>query len=460
MNTEPPKKVAFPGTAAARDGVVNTEAEGRPLNVPRVPRRLAAAPAPQLKERDQVHPAVVRKVEQRITAVPLNFKPQRKGLAGQHFLPLPDKGRRSRAAFIWFSALVLAPTIFSFVYYNYIATPQYVTEFRFTVKDTSASAAMTTPTSVLSMLGGSASSTTNDNFIVVDFLTSRQAAEEIDKRLKARALYSEPRIDWWSRYNRHGSIEDFARYWKTMVRSDYDVVTGIATAQVRAFSPQDSYNIASTLVSLSENLVNTMERRTQVDAVRYAEAEVNKAQDRLKKVRAQLTDYRKRFGIIDANASITASNSALVQSLRANLAQLETQLNSLQSQHLSDRAPTIISLKAQVQSTKEQLARTENEVGTSKSGSALSTIVGDYEQLNLDVQFAQTMVTSTMTALDQARATAAAQHIYIEPFVRPSLPESSTYPNVAQSVISVAASAFAIWLIGLLVIRSIRERFA
>ena len=245
-----------------------------------------------------------------------------------------------------------------------------------------------------------------------------------------------------------------------MVRSDYDVVTGIATAQVRAFSPQDSYSIASTLVSLSENLVNTMERRTQVDAVRYAEAEVNKAQDRLKKVRAQLTDYRKRFGIIDANASITASNSALVQSLRANLAQLETQLNSLQSQHLSDRAPTVLSLKAQVQSTKEQLTRTENEVGTSKSGSALSTIVGDYEQLNLDVQFAQTMVTSTMTALDQARATAAAQHIYIEPFVRPSMPESSTYPNVAQSVISVAASAFAIWLIGLLVIRSIRERFA
>ena len=108
MNTEPPKKVAFPGNAVARDGVVKTEAEGRPLNVPRVPRRLSAANAPQLNEHDQVHPAVVRKVEQRITAVPLNFKPQRKGLEGQHFLPLPDKRRHSRAAFIWFSAVVLA----------------------------------------------------------------------------------------------------------------------------------------------------------------------------------------------------------------------------------------------------------------------------------------------------------------------------------------------------------------
>ncbi len=460
MNSEPPKKARFQGSAVPRDRLVEAETGGKRLNVGRVPRRLAPANVPQLNERDQLHPAVVRKVEQRITAVPLNFKPQRRGLEGQDFLPLPEKAGRNWAGYAWFAALVLLPTILSFVYYNYIATPQYITEFRFTVKDTSSSTAMTSSTSILSMLGGSSSSVTNDNFIVVDYLTSRQAAEEIDKRLNARALYSKPNIDWWSRYDHHGSIEDFANYWKGMVKSDYDVVTGIATAQVRAFSPDDSYNIATTLVSLSENLVNTMERRTQEDAVRYAEAEVNKAQDRLKKVRARLTDYRKKFGIIDANASITASNSALVQSLRANLAQLETQLNSLQSQHLSEKAPTVLSLKAQVQSTREQLARTESEVGTVKSGAALSTIVGDYEQLNLDVQFAQSMVTSSMTALDQARATAAAQHIYIEPYVRPSRPERSLYPNVTRSVLAVGASAFAFWLIGLLIVRSIRERYA
>jgi capsular polysaccharide transport system permease protein len=67
---------------------------------------------------------------------------------------------------------------------------------------------------------------------------------------------------------------------------------------------------------------------------------------------------------------------------------------------------------------------------------------------------------NSLLAPAQARANAAAQHLYIAPFVRPSLPQSSTYPHRLQSVILVGAMAFAFWLTGLLVLRSIRERFA
>jgi capsular polysaccharide transport system permease protein len=245
-----------------------------------------------------------------------------------------------------------------------------------------------------------------------------------------------------------------------MVTAHYDPVTGIATAAVRAFSPQDALLIANSLVTLSEELVNQIANRSQRGNVRFAEAEVERAQGRLKNVQARMTEYRNRVGVINPTASVVASNSTLVQTMQGNLAQLQTQLETLKRQNLAPNAPAIVTLNNQIKSVKEQLQITEAAVGTSRDGTSLSSVMGEYEQLDLERQFAQAMVTSSMQALDQARANATAQHLYITPYVRPSQPRSSTYPKRFLSTAGVGALAFVFWLIGVLIVRSIRERFA
>src|SRR6185437_8798387 len=104
--------------------------------------------------------------------------------------------------------------------------------------------------------------------------------------------YSRPIADWWSRYNNTQPIEKFIPYWASMVSANYDPVTGLATAQIRAFTAEDAQLIARTLVSLAESLVNEIATRPQKDAVHYAENEVKRAEARLKEVQLQLTDYR------------------------------------------------------------------------------------------------------------------------------------------------------------------------
>ena len=89
-------------------------------------------------------------------------------------------------------------------------------------------------------------------------------------------------------------------YWQSMVTARYDLITGIADAQVRAFSPKDAQLIASTLVTLAEELINKIEKRSQEDAVRFAEQEVEKQKDSAyNEARESLTAYRNKFGIID-----------------------------------------------------------------------------------------------------------------------------------------------------------------
>ncbi|HVU19899.1 MAG TPA: hypothetical protein VHE09_04150 [Rhizomicrobium sp.] len=403
-------------------------------------------------------PASARRIEQRLTVttrrLPLVDRPQHVLLPGQR-----TRKERSYVGLIGFIVCVVVPVIFASIYYGFFASDQYVAEFRFSVQDTS-STASTVPNGLTAILGSSSGSISYDNYLVTDYLLSRSAVEELEKRVDVIGKYSKPTVDWWSRYDARKPIEKFVPYWQSMVRANFDQVTGIATATVRAFSAEDALLIANTMVSLSEELVNKLSNRSQNDAVRFAEKEVERAQDRLRKNRAKLTEYRNRVGVIDPTASVAASNSTLVQTQRANLAALETQLATYERQNLQQNSPVVVTLRNQIKSVKEQLAATEADVGKGVNGIALSKVVGEYEQINLEVQFAQAMVTSTMQALDQARANAASQHLYITPYVRPSLAQSSQYPNRPLAIMTVGLIAFAFWMIGLLILRSIHERFA
>jgi capsular polysaccharide transport system permease protein len=386
-----------------------------------------------------------------------------RGLDGAPEFPrLPQRRRkRRRGTLVSFLLMVLVPVAMAAVYYGTLASPQYVSEFRFAVQDTKTGVAPSLAANqVASLLGASQSPSSSHNFMVIDYLTSRQAVEELQSRIKVADLYARGDIDWWARFEGGRPIEDFVRYWQGVVSADYDIHTGLAWFRVRAFSARDAHLIANSLVRLSEELINGVAMRAKDDAVRFAEKEVRAAEDRLKAARAKLTDYRNRYGVIDPNVSVVASNAQLVQTLRASLAQLETNLAALTRQNMSANSPTIQILRSQIEATKKQIAAVDSQVAKSEDGRPLSAIVAQYEQLDLERQFAQAMVTSTMQALDQARANAAAQSLYITPYVRPSLPQSATHPRALRSVALVAVFAFIGWTICLLAFRSIREHYA
>lgn len=299
----------------------------------------------------------------------------------------------------------------------------------------------------------------SDSYLVVDYLTSPAAVEALESRIQVTKLYARPNIDWWMRFDASRPIEDFVKYWQGMITANYDMITGLGTAQIRAFTPHDAHLIASTLLSLSEELVNQIATRSQNDAVRNAEKEVENAQNRLMAIRARLAAYRNKVGVIDPASSVVASNSGLIQAVRANLAQLETRLATMMARRLAKNAPAVVALQSEIKATKQQLAQLEASVGAEQGGGALSTTIGEYEQLDLERQFAQTLLTSAMQALEQAKANAAIQHLYVTPYVRPGRPQSATYPKRLTSVLVVAVLAFLFWTIGLLIVRAISERF-
>ena len=413
-------------------GVVQAKPAGRALNMPN---RGEQQPVPN-------HQAIISYHDQ-IGVLP----------------PLPmASGRGSHALFISFIVCVVLPAIVASIYYFALASNQYVSQFRFAVTDSSSPTSTSDVSGLSSLLGGITAPNSSQNYLVTDYLTSPEVVDQLQSKINLISIYSKKTIDWWSRFNPSQPIEKFIPYWKSMVTANYDPVTGLAMAQVRAFSPKDAHLIATEMVKLAERLVNNIATRPQKNAVRYAENDVRQAEDRLKTIRAEMTKYRDKERVIDPNSSVVTSNVTLAQSLRASLVQLHTELSSLTQQHIDKNAPTIRVLQSRIDATRKQLTAIEAQIGQATNGNQpLSNVVGQYEQLNLELQFAQNMVTSTMQTLEQARANAAAQHLYITPYVQPTMPESSTYPKRIQSILVLAFYCTAAWFVGVLLFRSIRE---
>lgn len=374
---------------------------------------------------------------------------------------LPQRERRSRSigGLLSFAVCVLLPALLAGVYYFGYASPQYEVEFRFAVRDTNGTVSTSSATAgIIASLGMSTASNSNENYMVTEYMTSLQAVEDLQKKIDLRQIYSRPFIDAWSRLDESRSLEDFAKYWKdNVVKATFDTITGIAIGRVRAFTPEDSFLVAKTLLSSADEMINEVAQRPLREAVRFSEAEVKRAEDRLRQIRDDLAKYREKEGLIEPMNNVVASNAALASTVRGLLTQLQTDKAALSKQGLGANAAPMRTLEMRIKATEDQLKAIEAQVSSQTMGGAISPIVARYEALDLERQFAQGMLTSTMQSLEQARANAVTKRLYITPFIQPALPQTSTYPNRFVATLTVTVACLFLWTIALLVSRSIKE---
>jgi capsular polysaccharide transport system permease protein len=184
---------------------------------------------------------------------------------------------------------------------------------------------------------------------------------------------------------------------------------------------------------------------------------VQEAERRLTAALARLRDYRDREGLIDPHKAADA-NAALAGRLRDELVRAGTDLSTLK-QYMQGDAPALKILEARIETLEAQRSTVESEATDTETtpNRALSRMMGSYEELEGERHFAETAYQHALEALDRARIDADRQQIYVADFVRPSLPEEALYPRRLRSLGVVFVIAFAIWAIGSLTMRSVRD---
>lgn len=354
----------------------------------------------------------------------------------------------------WFAFFVGLPTLLAIIYYGFIATSVYVSQSTFVIKSPSQKA---TPSLSLanivqtSGLSGGQAQTKE----ILQYMRSRNALRDLERQTNVRAKFSGSDVDFLSRFPqpfRFPSFENLYRFYGSMIGADVDAESGLAVVQVRAFTPEDAYEINTRLLNLSEALVNRLNQRAEGHAITEAQQRVREAEERVGSARAALSSYRNEQALFDpgkqAEGVLEISNR-LVSEQAALQAQLDLMMRS------APRHPAIPALRSRIAAVGRAIAvQTGRAVGTP---SGIESKLARYEKLNAEQEFATQMLAATNTALEQARTEAQKQQFYLERVVTPNKPDDAALPHRLKSILIVFGASLCLYFIGWMIVVGILE---
>jgi capsular polysaccharide transport system permease protein len=333
---------------------------------------------------------------------------------------------RSRHDLLGLLLFFAAPAGLVVAYFSFVASSQYVSEARFAVRGGERPAV-----DAISALTGLTSFTqVQDSLITVNYIKSQAIVEDLDRRIGLGAIYASDKIDWLSRFRIDAPIEDFVKYWRGRVKISIEAPSGIVTAQVSAFTPEDALEIAEATVDLSERLVNGLSAQARKDAVSEAESEVARAENRLRDARISLRDLRNEQSTLDPRRTAEGIGR-LISELRLEKIRLEQDLTASQRGKIAETAPQNQILRTRIEIISEQIAGL-GRLLTSEGGSGTDTIaskITHFDELELERQIAEKQYTLAAAALERARINAGGKKVYLATFVHPVLASDPSYPK-------------------------------
>ncbi|MBG0794689.1 hypothetical protein IYY11_15140 [Methylocystis sp. H62] len=356
-----------------------------------------------------------------------------------------------------FAAFVIAPFLVASIYWGLIASKQYVTETKFALRAGEASSL-----DLLSggAMGSQASQQMQDAQVLVNFIRSRSIVEALDRKVGLRAMFARSGVDYFSSFDPEDSVEELEKYWKRRIDASLDMMSGIISINVRAFTPSDSLAIAQNVTDLSERVVNELSTRSRRDALAQARTELTRAEEQLKNATGSMRDARDTEGVLDAPAAAEAINK-LITTLRLELAATQEDL-ALHSDSATSDSPQARLLTARVQSLKSQIDEYSTQIagGGERGEGSLAQRAGVLSMHQIELDLARQRYGLAASMFENARVDLETQRAYLVSFLRPTLAEKSLYPRRWIEWGIIVAPATIGWLALIAVAFLVRDHMA
>ncbi|WP_299728141.1 capsule biosynthesis protein [uncultured Tateyamaria sp.] len=387
--------------------------------------------------------------------------PAPKPLPTAHVYPTPARRARTRGRH-WFLALsfllICAAPIAAAAYYLWThAADQYASNLAFSVRSEEQGSAVELLGGVTELSGSSSA----DTDILYAYLTSQELVSKVNARLDLSAIWSRVPVsaDPVFAYDPAGTIEDLLAHWQRKISIIYDSGTRLIDVRVLAFDPGDAQAVAQAVMEESTAMINALSDIARDDAIKYARDELAVASIRLKEARQNLTRFRNRTQIVDPSID-TQNQMGVLVTLQRQLADALIEFDLLQD---TTRAgdPRISQATRRVDVIQKRIDAERRKLGLgtgAQEGVVFADLVGEYEGLIVDREFAEAAYTSALATHDAALAEARRQSRYLAAHIRPTLAQQAEYPERIKTLLIVALFSFLAWTILSLVYYSLRDR--
>ena len=271
-----------------------------------------------------------------------------------------------------FLIIVALPTFLAILYFGLIASDVYISEAKYALRTSSE-----TPSLGLidSFLGGTTISTSgSDEYIVRDYILSREMLGKLDKELDLKHHYQSGDIDLFSRLSKDASTEDFYEYYQKMVGIQIESNGGISSLTVRSYTPEFGQKVAQLIIRNSEDLINSLNQRIIDDTLKFARREVDKAGDKVKNATEEISSFRNKSKSIDP-AQETTGVLKIVIELEGELAKSRAELIQAES-YMKPDSLQVKNLRSKVDALKTQIDNERNRLASEdENGKDMNTLI-------------------------------------------------------------------------------------
>lgn len=354
-----------------------------------------------------------------------------------------------------FLIFVIVPSAVTSIYLYTVAVDQYASKVGFSVRREDSSSAM----ELLGGLSSLSNSSSSDTDILYEFIQSQKLVSDIDDEMDLHAIWSKPQRDFVFAITEDASIEELVDYWNKMVRVSYGAGSGLIEVEVLAFAAQDATNIARTLFEKSSQMINDLSDIARQDSIRYAREELAEALERLKDARAMVTLFRNENQLVNPEIDIQ-TQAGLLGNLQNQLAQTLIEFDLLEGiTNSSD--PRAVQITRRLEVIEKRIAAERKKLGGGSidgGNNAFANLLGDYERLVVDREFAERSYVTALATYDAALAESRRKTRYLAAYMQPTEAETPAYPKRLTLLLLVALFLFLIWAVMVLVAISVRDR--
>ena len=356
-----------------------------------------------------------------------------------------------------FVLVVLLPLLATAGYLWFRAADQYNSEVAFSIRAEESGAAAAGLLGALTQIN---TGTASDADILFDYIRSQKIVEEVGAELDLRAIWNRPGTGWMTgdpvfTLGDSPSIEALHGQWNKMVQVTYDAGAGILHVSARAFDPNDARAIATAVMDRSDRLVNTLSEQSRADAVRFAERELADAEVRLRGVRTRLADFRRSNSMVDPSAD-TAGQAGLMTSLQSELARALVDRDVIAS-YANEGDQRLVQADRRIAAITGRLEEERSGQRLTGVTGSLPEVVGAYEELSVELEFANAAYTQALASLTGARAEAGRRSRYLAAHVEPTLAGTALYPRRAMMAGMVGLFLLLGWGVFMLVWYNVRD---
>ena len=347
-------------------------------------------------------------------------------------------------------ALVILLTLLVIGYYSFTASPRYVSQIQFVVKQASNNEL---PLAGLTAIGATSPSM-RDALILKKYIESSEMAIALNDRISLQAHYESDSWDVISRLNLNSTQEAYLEYFLQHINVNYDDMSEILLVEIQSFDPEYSQEIANALISISESFINHLGKDMAKQQQAYAEEEVDRTYQQLKGEQVKLIAFQDKFKLFNPEAQSMALVGA-INTLEGELITSQTELKSLMA-YMQPTAAEIKAKQYKVDALKQQLAQERLKL-TDQDQKSLNKVNVDFKEIELNAMLASDLYKSTLVSLEMVRAESfkKLKHLLIVEY--PRIAQEDAYPKRLHSIFTWFAILLLTYFVGRLVLAIIKD---